>query len=106
MSNVDDYAPRRESLEECGCIILWTPGYLPSLDQHRVAYCPVHAAAPDLLEACEAAMQYDQSIMGRAARGEVDLLESGAGVAEGDDLDTLYLDWMTKAWAAVAKARA
>jgi hypothetical protein len=62
------------------------------------------AACPDLLAACEAAIQYDEGILGRAARGEVDLRESGGGVATGEDLDALYNDWITKARAAIAKA--
>lgn len=62
-------------------------------------------AAPDLLEACKAAVRYDESIAGRAARGQVNLLETG-GVAEGQDLDALYNDWIGKARAAIAAARA
>ena len=55
-----------------------------------------------LTEACEAALRYDEGICGRAARGEVDLLGTGAGIAEGVDLDTLYDDWISKAKAALA----
>ncbi len=55
-----------------------------------------------LREACEAALRYDEGICGRAARGEVDLLGTGAGIAEGVDLDTLYDDWISKAKAALA----
>ena len=58
----------------------------------------------DLVEAAEAAIRYDESIAGRATRGEYDLSGSGYGVAEGEDLDALYLDWITKAKAAIAKA--
>jgi hypothetical protein len=58
-----------------------------------------------LVAACEAALRYDAGICGRAARGEVDLIESGGGVAAGDDLDALYLDWVTKARAALARAK-
>lgn len=59
----------------------------------------------DLLAACEAALRYDESILGQAARGNVDLLNTGLGVAEGEDLDSLYEDWMSKAHAAIAKTK-
>lgn len=59
-------------------------------------------AAPALYEACLAALRYDRSIIGKAVRGEYDLRKDGHGVTEGEDLDNLYLDWMTKARAAVA----
>lgn len=57
------------------------------------------------VDACQAAIRYDDSIFGRAARGEVNLLESGAGIAEGKDLDALYDDWISKANAALAAYR-
>lgn len=56
-----------------------------------------------LREVCEAAVRYDESILGRAARGEVDLLKCGSGVADGEDLDALYLDWISKARAALTR---
>lgn len=51
--------------------------------------------------ACEAAMRYDASICGRAARGEYSMAQ-GVSYAEGDDLDALYEDWTEKAKAALA----
>jgi hypothetical protein len=62
------------------------------------------AASPDLLAACRAVLRYDGSILGRAARGEVDLLEKGGAVASGDDLDELYNAMVDAARAAIAKA--
>ncbi len=56
-----------------------------------------------LVEACKAAVRYDKSIAGKATRGEVDLLEHG-GIAIGEDLDSLYNDWISKAKNAIAKA--
>ena len=52
-------------------------------------------------EACKAAIRYDQSIAGRARRGEVDLLKDGGGSAAGEDLDALYADWISKSQAAI-----
>ena len=49
-----------------------------------------------LLEANRAALAYNDSILGRAATGNYDLQAQGA-IAEGQDLDTLYDDWMSKA---------
>lgn len=50
-----------------------------------------------LREVCEAAIRYDDSIAGKAARGEANLREAGGGVVTGDDLDALYNDWISKA---------
>lgn len=61
------------------------------------------AAAPELLAAVEAAIRYDQSIGGAAARGEYDL-HNGIATAHGDDLDAMYEDWINKSKAAYAKA--
>lgn len=54
------------------------------------------------LDACRAAIRYDDSIAGRAIRGEMSLLADGTGVASGDDLDALYDDWIRKAKHALA----
>jgi hypothetical protein len=47
-------------------------------------------------EAILAAIRYDDSIAGKAARGQVSLLAEGGGVISGDDLDKLYFDWQAK----------
>jgi len=60
-------------------------------------------AIPELIAACQAAVKYDASIYGKAARGEVTIAE-GMGIAQADDLDDLYLDWITKSRAALTKA--
>lgn len=58
-----------------------------------------------LIRACEAVERYDSSIAGRATRGEVSLKEGGGGIAEGEDLDRLYLDMVSKTRAALNAAR-
>ena len=87
------------TVHPCGCRTNTGIGPLARLD-----FCPLHGAAKDLLSACQAALAYDQSILGRAARGEVDLLADGGGVATGDDLDRLYAAMVGAARAAIAKA--
>jgi hypothetical protein len=56
-----------------------------------------------LIAACRAAIAYDEAI---ARHGLVDDCKPLAGqfgaVTQGDDLDALYMDWMTKARAALA----
>lgn len=61
--------------------------------------------AKELVAACEAAIRYDECILGRAARGEVDLTNPDATIATGDDLDALYADWINKARAALARVK-
>ena len=56
----------------------------------------------ELVELVTASLLYDQSIAGRATRGEFDFTESGV-ITEGEDLDTLYLNWMLKAKSILAK---
>lgn len=48
-----------------------------------------------LKEACEAAVAYDNSIAGAAARGEVNL-DNPVAYSTADDLDDLYMDWQQK----------
>lgn len=60
------------------------------------------AAAPQMLEACLAAVVYDDAI--RSCANDPEKMTE-FGTAEGDDLDALYLDWMTKSRAAIASAR-
>ncbi len=63
------------------------------------------ATVGEMMELVTASLLYDQSIAGRATRGEFDLTESGATITEGDDLDTLYLNWMLKAKAILARIK-
>ncbi len=59
-----------------------------------------------LVAASEAALRYDSSILGRAATGKCDeLKESGGAMANGEDLDSLYFDWQTKAATAMEQVR-
>lgn len=75
-------------------------------DAQLIAAAPETKAQRDaLLVACKAALAYDQSIVGRAARGEVDLLRRGGGISYGCDLDGLYDDWISKAKAAIAMTK-
>jgi len=55
-----------------------------------------------LVAACEAAIQYDKAI--RQCADDPDKMASFC-TATGDDLDTLYMDWMAKARAALELAR-
>lgn len=60
------------------------------------------AAAPDLYAAAMAAIAYDEAIE-QSANDPAAM--SSFCTAQGDSLDSLYMDWMTKARAALAKAR-
>ena len=62
------------------------------------------AAAPELLEACEAAIKYNTAIQKRCIDGVINIMDTGGAVAMGDDLDDLYNDWINKARVAIAKA--
>lgn len=73
-------------------------------DPEALANAKLIAAAPDLLIACQAAIRYDESIAGKAIRGDVDLLATGGAIAASDNLDALYADWIDKARAAIARA--
>ncbi len=71
----------------------------------QLANARLIAAAPELLAAALAARAYDRAIAARGFAGDVKKVEGLPGaIAEGDDLDELYLDWQTKADAAIAKA--
>lgn len=50
-----------------------------------------------LLGAVRAAIAYDNAIRKRVVDGAVKIIDTGGGVAMGDDLDSLYLDWINKA---------
>jgi hypothetical protein len=60
------------------------------------------AASPLLREACEAALRYDAAIQ-RAARHGKSWVSGGPGTDD-PDLDALYIDWLTKARAALRAA--
>jgi hypothetical protein len=68
-----------------------------------VANARLIAAAPELLAAAKAALAYDAAIWRRGQDGTYDTDPLGA-IAEGHDLDALYMDWRNKARDAVAKA--
>ena len=89
------WAPGKETLER--------PENAPSvaLADFIVQAANAHDA---LVKAAKAALKYDESIAGRATRGEYDMAGSHA-VGEGDDLDALYLDWITKSGAAIKLAK-
>jgi hypothetical protein len=76
---------------------------IATFQREKDAY--LFVATSDLFEACLAAQRYDASILGKCARGETKPDETGLGFSDAEDLDALYTDWMTKAHAAVAKAR-
>ena len=59
------------------------------------------SATPDLYEACLAGMAYDREI--ESCANDPSKMATHH-TAEGDTLDTLYLDWITKTEAAIAKA--
>jgi hypothetical protein len=70
---------------------------LPYIENARLI-----AAAPDLLEACYAAMEYDAAIK-QAALEERNASTRKSWVG-GKSLDLLYANWITKAFTAIAKA--
>ncbi len=72
--------------------------------KHRAEIVQAVNAHDALVKAAKAALKYDESIAGRATRGEYDMAGSHA-VGEGDDLDALYLDWITKSGAAIKLAK-
>lgn len=57
--------------------------------------------AAKMIEACQAALAYDKAINKRAGDGDCIKLDVEGAIAEGADLDGLYMDWMTKARAAL-----
>jgi len=59
-------------------------------------------AVPSLLEAAMAAVQYDKAI--RLSANNPEKMSSFC-TAEGDDLDSLYDNWMKKSRAAIAKSK-
>lgn len=81
----------------CGCEVC-----INSTGMSYLVQCALHLAAPDLLAACEAAVQYDNAI--RACANDPYQMSSYC-TAQGENLDTLYLDWITKAHAAIIKIK-
>lgn len=77
--------------------------YSPLLSLEHDALNELWDEREKMREACLAALKYDDSIAGRAIRGEYDLAGEG-GMASGEDLDSLYHDWITKARAALEGA--
>ncbi len=49
-----------------------------------------------MVDALEAVIAYDASIMGAAARGEVEYTEEGIAFSETEDMDQLYLNMTDK----------
>lgn len=60
---------------------------------------------PELLEACRKGLAYDAAIQKRAKDGKVELRADGSGIAEGDDLDALYVAWIDAMRDAVARVQ-
>ena len=81
----------------------WTPdvGMDHVESEEDYANACLISSAPELLDACEAAIRYDAVIQTCANDPE---RMSSACTAEGDDLDGLYNDWISKARAAIRKA--
>ncbi len=52
--------------------------------------------------ASEAGIAYDKALQKRAVNGTVHIMETGGAVAMGDDLDSLYDDWIDKCRAVLA----
>jgi hypothetical protein len=78
--------------------------YLPQgREDIQEANAHLIAAAPDMLEALKAAVAYDDVVSRRGQDGEISL-DPRAAVAEGEDLDSLYFDWINKSREAIAKA--
>lgn len=87
-----------------------SPGY-PLSDEIAVVYCTDYddrlekarllVAAPELLEACKAALAYDKAI--RSCGNDPERMSSFCTVS-GEDLDTLYFSWVNKSRSAIAKA--
>lgn len=68
----------------------------------READARLIAAAPEMLEACKAAIKYDEAIRARTRNGQFERASNGA-ITTGADLDALYEDWMLKSRAVLKK---
>ena len=69
--------------------------------EEALDYALKTAAAHSMLDACEAALVYDKAL--ESCGNDPEKMASFC-TAQGDSLDHLYLDWITKARAAIAKA--
>lgn len=81
-----------------------THGMVADDDGSYVLATDLRLAAPQILAACDAALAYDAAIQRRVIDGTVNIIDTGGGVAMGDDLDELYADWITKSRAAIEAA--
>ena len=59
----------------------------------------------DLVAACDAALAYKEALGRRVVNGSISIIETGGAVAMGDDLDSLFDEWLSKAKKALAKAK-
>lgn len=66
---------------------------------------PKQVAFLALVDAAGAAVRYDDSIAGRVIRDGVGFNAEGVAFAEGEELDRLYADWITKSRSALELAR-
>jgi hypothetical protein len=73
----------------------------PKTYEEAEANARLIAAAPDFLVAARAAIAYDAAI--ESCANDPSKMASFCS-AQGDDLDTLYVDWIEKSRAAIAKA--
>lgn len=64
----------------------------------------ITAAAPEMYEACLAALKYIERLTGRVISRDYEKSVWG-GIVVGKDLDALFDDWAAKTTLAVAKAR-
>lgn len=98
------YAEERPGRVKFHAIIKGPYGHSRSANLIATAAFLAHAGNchAELMEAAKAAVAYDQAIesCGNNPNGMASFC-----TAEGADLDALYLDWRTKARAALAKAR-
>ena len=103
---VDDVMPVRRGIAKryADVMVVAEQGGMPGImvscgtvEPRDHANARLIAAAPDLLAACDAAIAYDAAIQRHAIKGK--------SWVDGDDLDALYLDWITKARAAINRTR-
>lgn len=62
----------------------------------------VESLAPEMLEACREAWRYNLAIAQRAADGNYDI-DARRALAQGVDLDQLYVNWMEKVYVILRK---